>query len=52
LPPEAQNRLAEALEDALHTVTQALSSVTSDVHAAIGRALEQHAASAQYLKDK
>lgn len=59
LPPDLQDKLAAALEDALAEVstgaeraTQAPPPVEADVRASIDRALAQHAASLQYLKDK
>ncbi len=52
LPPDQQEALAATLEDALREVERKPTPVASDVRAAIERALERHAASLLYLKDK
>lgn len=52
LPPEQQDALAAAIEDALRGAPHAPMPVASDVRAAIERALEAHAASLLYLKDR
>lgn len=55
LPPETQDSLAATLEDALLKLRQGAQGapvVSADVAAAIERALDQHAASLEYLKDK
>lgn len=58
LPPDLQDELAAALEEALADVSMEAEQGTqaapleADVRAAIDRALAQHAASLQYLKDK
>lgn len=55
LPPETQDSLAATLEDALLKLRQSEQGapvVAADVAAAIERALDQHAASLEYLKDK
>jgi hypothetical protein len=51
LPPDQQDALAAALEDALKVI-QASPAVSAEVRAAMDRALERHTASLQYLKDK
>ncbi len=52
LPPDVQDKLAEALEDALRQATITAPLAAPEVRAAIDRALERHAASVQYLQDK
>ena len=52
LPPDQQEALAAALEETLRRVAQEPALGVSDVRAAIERALEQHAASLLYLKDR
>lgn len=52
VPPDVQDRLAEALDDALRQAAVTAPLVAPDVRAAIDRALEQHTASVQYLQDK
>ena len=52
LPPDVQDNLAAALEDALHQAKLTAPLVAPEVRAAIDRALEQHVASVQYLQDK
>ncbi|HEX2350485.1 MAG TPA: hypothetical protein VHI51_18765 [Ktedonobacterales bacterium] len=52
LPPDAQDTLAATLENALRQMQQDGPAIDADVAAAIERALERHAASLEYLKDK
>lgn len=50
LPPSVQDALAAAIEDALRK--RPTPPLAPDVRAAMDRALEQHAASLLYLKDR
>lgn len=52
LAPETQDQLAAALEDALRHTTQPVPSLALDVRAAFERAMAEHAATLEYLKDK
>ncbi|HST87269.1 MAG TPA: hypothetical protein VLJ14_02735 [Ktedonobacterales bacterium] len=52
LAPETQDQLAAALEDALRHATQPVPSLAPDVRAAFERAMAEHAATLEYLKDK
>lgn len=52
LPPETQDTLAATLEDALRHMQHGEPVADADLTAAVERALEQHAASLEYLKDK
>ncbi len=52
LPIEEQDKVAEALEAILKQLRQAPGEIAPDVRAAIDRAMTQHAATLEYLKDK
>lgn len=52
LPIEEQDRVAEALEALLKQVRPAPGEIAPEVRAAIDRAMAQHAATLEYLKDK
>ncbi len=52
LPTEEQDRVAQALEAILKQLRQTPSEIAPDVRAAIDRAMAQHAATLEYLKDK
>jgi hypothetical protein len=52
LAPETQDQLAAALEEALRHTTQLIPSLAPDVRAAFERAMTEHAATLEYLKDK
>jgi len=52
LPADAQDTLAASLEVALRQMQQDGPAIGADVAAAIERALDQHVASLEYLKDK
>jgi len=52
LAPETQDQLAAALEDALRQATQQVPSLSPEVRAAFERAMEEHATTLEYLKDK
>lgn len=52
LPPDAQDTLAAALENALRQLQKDGPVIDTDMAAAIERALAAHAASLDYLRDK
>ncbi len=52
LPIDEQNRVAQALEAILKQLRQAPGEIAPDVQAAIDRAMTQHTATLEYLKDK
>lgn len=52
LPLDEQDKVAEAIQAILDQLRQSPPAIESDVRAAIDRAMTQHAATLDYLRDK